>query len=192
MLVGFGISVLILIVLGVLGSAPSGDRQNQQQVAPQAPSPEPPKVEQRITCKGTARCFTAIIKTIVDGDTLDIGDFRTRLALVNTPERGQAGYTEATRFTTSTCPIGSEALVDEDDRQKEGSFGRVLAVVYCSSRNLNAELLINKHAVIDTRFCSNSEFGSEGWAIKGGCKSAGVAPAPQQPAQQPQQPAPQP
>ncbi len=181
-LVGVGISVLILIILGVLGSAPTGDRQDPKQVAPQAPSLEPPRGELRIMCKGTARCFTATIKNIVDGDTLDIGDFRIRLALVNTPERGQSGYTEATRFTTSTCPSGSQALVDEDDGQKEGSFDRIVALVYCSTKNLNAELLVNKHAIIDTRFCTNSEFGKENWAIQGGCKSVAISPVPAQPA----------
>ena len=183
-LVGFGIPILILITLGALSSTPIGDR-NQQQVAPQAPSPEPPKVEQRITCKGTARCFTAAVKNIVDGDTLDIGDYRVRLALVNTPERGEAGYAEATRFTTSTCPVGSEAQVDEDDGQKEGSFDRIVALVFCSSKNLNGELLVSKHAVIDSRFCSKSEFGNENWAIQGGCRLDGIAPVPQQPQQIP-------
>ena len=190
-LVGFGITVVVLIILGGLGFAPSRD-QNQQQAAQQAPLPEPPNAEKRITCKGSARCFTAAVKNIVDGDTIDIGDYRVRLALVNTPERGQAGHAEATGFTTSTCPVGSEALVDEDDGQKEGSFDRIVAVVFCSSRNLNAELLINKHAVIDTRFCSNSEFRSVNWALQGGCKLKGELQVPQQPAQLPQQPTPQP
>lgn len=33
-----------------------------------------------------------IVNYVVDGDTLDINDIRIRLALVDTPERGQDGY----------------------------------------------------------------------------------------------------
>jgi len=72
-------------------------------------------------CKGTAACFTDTVTYIVDGDTLDVGSTRIRLALVNTPEVGEPGYTEAKQFTAQTCPVGSQALVDEDDGQTGGS-----------------------------------------------------------------------
>jgi len=98
------------------------------------------------------------------GITLDIGDFRIRLALVNAPERGEEGYTEATRFTSSICPVGSKATVDEDDGQKEGIYGRLLGVVYCSGKNLDEELLKTGHAKILTEFCKKSEFALETWA----------------------------
>jgi endonuclease YncB( thermonuclease family) len=35
------------------------------------------------------------VTEIVDGDTIDINNMRVRLALVNTPERGESGYTKA-------------------------------------------------------------------------------------------------
>ena len=35
--------------------------------------------------------FEGIVNHMVDGDTLDINDNRIRLALINTPERGQEG-----------------------------------------------------------------------------------------------------
>jgi len=113
---------------------------------------------------GGGRCFNDVVIKIVEGDTLDIGDFRIRLALVNAPERGEEGYTEATRFTSSICPVGSKATVDEDDGQKEGSYGRLLGVVYCSGKNLNEELLKTGHAKILTEFCKKSEFALETWA----------------------------
>lgn len=134
--------------------------------APALPAPKPEN--QTLVCKGTARCFTATVKRVVDGDTLDIGDFRIRLALVNTPERGELGYSEAIRFTLSVCPVGTKALVDEDDGQREGSFGRMVALVYCNGKNLNAELLDKGHANILTRFCSVSEFAGENWTK--GCR----------------------
>ena len=100
---------------------------------------------------------------IVDGDTLDVGSTRIRLALVNTPEVGQPGYTEAKQFTAQHCPVGSQALVDEDDGQTGGSYGRMVAVVYCAGANLNAELLSSGLAVLVTYYCGVSEFAAETW-----------------------------
>ena len=73
-------------------------------------------------CKGSADCFRGIVTEIVDGDTLDVNNVRIRLSMVNTPERGEPGYNEATELTESVCPVGGTALVDEDDGQKEGSM----------------------------------------------------------------------
>ncbi len=60
-----------------------------------------------IHCKGSALCYEGTVEYIVDGDTLDIGGYRIRLTLVNTPESGQAGYEEAKQFTAALCPVGS-------------------------------------------------------------------------------------
>ncbi|HYY48052.1 MAG TPA: thermonuclease family protein [Thermoplasmata archaeon] len=116
------------------------------------------------TCWGVASCLAADVEKIVDGDTLDIGGVRVRLALVNSPDIGEPGYSEATQFTAQTCPIGSRALVDEDDGQTGGSYGRMVALVYCGSVNLNAELLRTGHAVLLADFCAVSEFARDGWA----------------------------
>ena len=114
-------------------------------------------------CKGTAACFTDTVTYIVDGDTLDVGSSRIRLALVNSPEVGQSGYTDAKQFTAQTCPVGTQALVDEDDGQTGGSYGRMVAVVYCGGVNLNAALLSSGNAVLVVYYCSVSEFASEPW-----------------------------
>src|SRR5947209_12576091 len=121
-------------------------------------------------CKGTAACFTDTVTYIVDGDTLDVGSTRIRLALVNSPEVGEPGYTEAKQFTAQTCPVGSQALVDEDDGQTGGSYGRMVAVVYCGGVSLNAALLSSGNAVLVTYYCSVSEFVDEPWA---GCPAGG-------------------
>lgn len=163
--------VVFLLAVGLGLSAYLVSRNIAVEPAPKVEQPprEPPQSSNPKACKGAARCFIGIIKNIVDGDTLDIGDFRIRLALTNTPEKGNLGYKEATAFTASLCKIGYEALVDEDDGQIEGSFGRMIAVVYCNGRNLNAELVINGHANVLSRFCSVSEFAKESWA-RTGCK----------------------
>ncbi|MGA7369202.1 MAG: hypothetical protein WBX01_08740 [Nitrososphaeraceae archaeon] len=76
-------------------------------------------------CKGSTNCFRGTVTEIVDSDTLDVDNARVRLSMVNTPERGDPGYEEATDTTESECPVGSEALVDEDDGQK-GVVGRLI------------------------------------------------------------------
>jgi micrococcal nuclease len=138
------------------------------------PAPEPatmnplgPAPAQR--CTGSASCFSGTVTRVVDGDTIDVNDVRVRLALVNTPEKGEPGYSEAGEFTAGMCPVGSTALVDEDDLQTGGSYGRMVAKVFCGGRNLNADLLEAGHATILARYCSGSEFAGEEWAVRYGC-----------------------
>src|SRR6266516_3527467 len=114
-------------------------------------------------CRGTAACFTDAVTYIVDGDTLDVGSTRIRLTLVNSPEVGQPGYAEGKEFTNRTCPVGTQALVDEDDGQTGGSYGRMVALVYCQGTNLNAELLRSGNAVLVPDFCAVSEFARDAW-----------------------------
>jgi len=120
-------------------------------------------------CQGNALCIVGKVEKIVDGDTLDVNGTRIRLALVDSPEKNEPGYNEATDFTTSLCPVGSNVLVDEDDGQTGGSYGRTIAKVYCGNYLLNAELLYSGHAIISKKFCEISEFSSEDWAIEFGC-----------------------
>lgn len=120
-------------------------------------------------CGGIAGCVTGTVTGIVDGDTLDVGDTRIRLALVNTPERGESGYDEAAAFTSEICPVGHSAKVDVDDGQIGGSFGRIIGSVVCGDLILNEELAYSDHAGILTEFCGTSEFGTEWWAVDNGC-----------------------
>ena len=120
-------------------------------------------------CKGTAECLEGEVTDIVDGDTLYIDDVKIRLALVDSPEVGEAGYDNATEFAASLCPVGSQATADQDDLQREDEYGRMIAVVYCDGSNLNEDLLESGHAVILTQYCAVSEFGGEAWAKEYGC-----------------------
>lgn len=122
-------------------------------------------------CMGSADCFRGIVTEIVDGDTLDVNNVRVRLAMVNTPEVGEAGYEQAKEATESECTVGSEALVDEDDGQKGGSFGRLIGVVYCHGNisSLNEILLETDKAFLYEDFCGVSEFADEDWVTSYGC-----------------------
>jgi endonuclease YncB( thermonuclease family) len=105
LLVIFAVMMSCLYFVNSITTKTSGDRQ-----APSSPN-----------CRGVATCFSETVTHIVDGDTLDVGSTRIRLALVNTPEVGQPGYSGAKQFTAGTCPVGSQAFVDQDDGQTGGS-----------------------------------------------------------------------
>ncbi len=120
-------------------------------------------------CMGSASCFSGKVTAITDGDTIKVDGKPIRLALSSTPELHESGGINAREFTLEFCPPGSTAIVDEDDGQQEGSFGRMIAAVYCSDKLLNAALLDSKRATISERFCSSSEFGNEEWALRNGC-----------------------
>ena len=78
--------------------------------------------------------FQAICTNVVDGDTIDIlldlgfkttAERRVRLLNVDTPERGQENYKEATDFT-KTCVEGKRYV----QTCKSDVFGRYLANVW--------------------------------------------------------------
>jgi hypothetical protein len=117
----------------------------------------------QFSCKGTARCFSGIVTKITDGDTLEVNDISIRLALVDAPESYESGYNEAKELASSICPVGSTAIVDEDDGQNE-SYGRIVAVVYCGGISLNDIMTANEYVTIDEMYCDVSEFANEDWS----------------------------
>jgi len=124
---------------------------------------------QTSVCKGNARCYNGTVTRIVDGDTLYVNNDSIRLTLVNAFEIDTEAGKLAKTFVSSICPVGSTATVDEDDGQTGGSYGRIVAVVYCNGKNLNAELLANGKATVYEEFCDVSEFAYEDWVKRYGC-----------------------
>lgn len=122
-------------------------------------------------CQGTALCITGKVTKIVDGDTIYLKDYKIRLSLTNTPEKGEIGFKQATSFTKTLCPLGSTITVDQDDKQPFDKYKRVVGKVTCSGKVLNSELLYNGLANILKQYCSKSEFSGEAWAQKYGCDS---------------------
>lgn len=129
------------------------------------------EISEVYSCSGGAGCYTDFVTRIVDGDTIYTRTLKIRLALTNTPEINQIGYSEATQFTEKLCPVGSMILVDQDDLQKVDNYGRILAKVFCGNKVLNSELLYNGHASILTQYCFSSEFSGENWAKNYGCET---------------------
>ena len=131
--------------------------------------------------------LTGIVTRIVDGDTLDVRIDRiitdVRFALVDTPEREEAGYKKAKDFLEDRCPVGSTVLVDPDNGQNL-SFDRIVGVVYCydatddantDNRDDNDRMINLSDALLDhdlakpvTKYCNTSEFSYREW-IKDQC-----------------------
>jgi len=121
-------------------------------------------------CSGNARCFSGVVTSVIDGDTIRVNDHSIRFTLSSAPELDESNGQTAQILIDTLCPVGSEALVDEDDDQTQGSYGRILAVVYCNGVNLNEELLDSGVGYLLDEFCDDSEFASMDWAKKHGCQ----------------------
>ncbi|MCP3682893.1 MAG: thermonuclease family protein [bacterium] len=133
-------------------------------------SENPPYPYNLSLCKGSADCFVGAVEKIYDGDTLSVDGITIRLALTDAPEKNEEGFFEAIDLSENLCPLDSHVLVDEDDGQADGSYGRMVAVVYCKEHNLNEQLLESGHTQITWKeYCNASEFGNESWARRGGC-----------------------
>ena len=112
--------------------------------------------------------YQAQIAHWVDGDTVDVDiyiflDFgfhkysttlmkeRVRLYGINTPERGQPNYKEATTFQESHAPVGTEVLVKTYKMPtayaSEEKYGRYLADIIVQDINLNQTILASGLAV---------------------------------------------
>lgn len=126
-------------------------------------------IQESWLCSGNARCITGKVTQVIDGDTIKINGQSIRFAMASAPELDEVGGIESKEFIETICSVGSIATVDEDDRQTQGSYGRILGVVHCNGFNLNADLLDFRHGYLITDFCNSSEFVNEGWAQKHGC-----------------------
>jgi micrococcal nuclease len=94
----------------------------------------------------------ATVLNVVDGDTLDAfvdcgyniwTKQRFRLLGIDTPERGQLGFKEATAYVEERV-LGKDVLIQSS---KSDSFGRYLATVFYEGHTINLELLEKGHAV---------------------------------------------
>jgi len=127
--------------------------------------------EVEVECHGSTACIEGMATRIADGDTLYVAanntTYEVDLALIKAPSRSEEIFAESTAFTRNLC-LGSTVLVDEDDMLST-SDSDIVGVVYCSSTNLNSELLDNGYAKLDTEQCATSEFANEPWVKDHGC-----------------------
>lgn len=144
----------------------------EPEIVPFEPEPEEP---QAIPARPGMHpdAVQGTITRIVDGDTLHFSGDTYRLSLIDTPERGEDGYSEATDALEELCPIGSTAYVEADSIQGLDRYGRYLGVVWCSGNDyattageyLSDLGLLKKFY---TNFCGSTEAATERWAEESG------------------------
>jgi len=108
---------------------------------------------------------TDSVVRVVDGDTFEsAANGVVRLADVDSPERGQAGFEEATDALTGMIR-NREVFLDVDDKGST-SFGRLICVVYVRHNsthvlNVNKAMVDRGRAVVDD--FTNNEFNPSTW-----------------------------
>jgi micrococcal nuclease len=90
---------------------------------------------------------TFLVVNIIDGDTFEIATGeQVRLICVDTPERGEAGYTNASNFLSKLI-LNKEVRLEKDVDDKD-DYGRLLRYVYVNtSEQDEKEVFVNKELV---------------------------------------------
>jgi endonuclease YncB( thermonuclease family) len=103
-----------------------------------AAGPVPEEYETSLNC---GDCPTLAVERIIDGDTLDTNAGRVRLFGVDTPERGEQCFDQATRALKELA--GETIRVEVGPRLRDPN-GRLLYYVYTESGNSLDEILISE------------------------------------------------
>ena len=98
-----------------------------------------------------------LVTKIVDGDTIKIETGETiRLICVNTPEKGEEGYEEATNYLKHL--ILNKKIIIKKDISETDSYERLLRYVYLNNKLVNEAVVKNGYGLAypygpDTKLC---------------------------------------
>ena len=98
-----------------------------------------------------------IVTKIIDGDTVIINNESVRLICIDTPERGEEGYKEASDYLESL--ILNKEVVLEEDITKRDKYNRLLYYIFTKDGRFVNEIMVRQgHAEAypyepDTRLC---------------------------------------
>jgi micrococcal nuclease len=129
---------IVLLLLGLTLACGGSD------VAPQPTATSRPVVTPTRTSSGgptpPAGLETATVAKVVDGDTVTLSDGRRiRYIGINTPERGQPYYQEATEVNRQL--VAGQAVQLEFDVETFDQYGRNLAYVWVGGVLVNREII---------------------------------------------------
>ncbi|WP_342823266.1 thermonuclease family protein [Candidatus Lucifugimonas marina] len=111
--------------------------------------PSPSSVGPPQTVISCPDCQLVEVTGVVDGDTLDTNVGKVRFFGIDTPERGDECFTEATEFTQLL--VGDQVRL-QDGPRLEDAYGRRLAYVFDSSGNsIDVQLIAGGFATAWTR-----------------------------------------
>ena len=161
---------LIFIILTPDSELNTSDENTQEHTIPIKPLETHTSQYSLEACSGNAKCFIGTVTKIIDGHSIHVDDQYVRFALASAPYLKGPGGMEAKNLIEDICPVGSQALVDEDDGQPPEEHSRIIGVVHCNDVILNKELLDTTMGYLSDRFCDSSEFASSSWAQRHGCR----------------------
>jgi len=99
--------------------------------------------------------YAATMLRIIDGDTVDLNvslgfrifnKDRFRLIGIDTPERGQPGWAEASVALAGRLPAGT-AIIINTERPYKDKYGRWLARIFLEGEDINLWMIAQGHAV---------------------------------------------
>lgn len=100
----------------------------------------------------TARGVTAQVVRVIDGDTIEVEiegqAYRVRYIGINTPERDEFFYQEATKANAQL--VAGQTVVLEKDVSETDRYGRLLRYVWVGETMINAELVRRGYAQVAT------------------------------------------
>jgi endonuclease YncB( thermonuclease family) len=141
------------------------------------PTPTSPAVAQPAPSASEAQpsnATTGQVTDVIDGDTIDVNGTRIRIVGIDTPERGECGYREATNAMSGFVSGKAVRLVapgggtDNADR-----YGRLLRYVEVGSRDVGLAMIERGFAI--ARYDSRDGYAAhprEGWYVAADAASA--------------------
>ena len=132
----------VFIVLSVAGCGAEVESKDPNLIGSEPASSS----EHALVCTD---CQLVDVTKVIDGDTLDTSVGRVRFFGIDTPEKGELCFEEATNFTRIAA--GDKVRLETGPRRTD-SYGRRLAYVYDSSGDsIDAQLISGGFAVAWTR-----------------------------------------
>jgi endonuclease YncB( thermonuclease family) len=102
----------------------------------------PPRARDKAEVLALALALTLTLPVAVDGDTIQSGESFVRLVQINTPDRLECGYQEATEYTAKFLKLnGKLVLTTDKNLDSFDGYGRALGYLTKGNRNLNLELV---------------------------------------------------
>lgn len=105
------------------------------------------------------------VARVIDGDTVELADYvppepmdeSARLLFVDTPERDEEGFEEATAFVEDLLSEGDARVEFDEGQGYRDRFGRLLVLLYVvdedgGERLVNLELVRERHSEYETQW----------------------------------------
>lgn len=143
-------------------TAPSASAPQRTLTATTTKAPAPSEAERSATANGgptggTPR-ETGVVTKVVDGDTIWVaGAGKVRLVGMDTPERGQCGFEQATDHLEALL-MGREVTLSYDGRDDRDRYGRLLR--YVDVDGVDAGLAQIRAGLARARYDSRDGYGA--------------------------------